>query len=231
MKRSVFIWCGFLPLAAGLLLLPARVHAGPVAALANRVAGAPAAITDGPNKLTEFTAVYHQHQILLKWSIFNEDDFTHFIIERSMNGAPFTAVAQVNAHTGPYKSRHYAYQEAQPALARGRVLYRVSCMETGRTPYYSRVNMVMISDELLGTGIRAFPNPVKEQLQVVLSPAWKGRPVVLELFAANGNRVYRANIGSAGPSATIAMHTLVRGIYFVKAVCGTEGVQAHIVKD
>jgi Secretion system C-terminal sorting domain len=96
---------------------------------------------------------------------------------------------------------------------------------------YSAVRIVSLAEEKSTLILTSYPNPVVSDLRVTIPAKWKGKEIYFELVNSNGQTVKIQKNASAGQTESIAVSALGRGIYFVKAYCGSETAQQRILKN
>lgn len=107
-----------------------------------------------PIKLVKFAATRQQCKTLLNWETANEQNFSHFEVEYSINGSSFTK-AGVIAGKGNASGNIYHFGYDQPE---GRAWYRLKMLDKDGNITYSDI-LTIISDCSSQPGISLAPNP------------------------------------------------------------------------
>jgi hypothetical protein len=184
-----------------------------------------------PLRLTSFNAVYDAKNVVLDWTTDFEKDFSHFIIERSLDGKNFKEVALVFSNGDAEQKTTYRFKDAIVNSPDGTLLYRLRFVENSKETYYSQIRVVRLQKEQNKVQISTFPNPAADQVTVSLPALWQGKTVAVELFNANGSRVQNLQLKNAGSAEILKLNNLPRGFYVVQATCNNETAQQRIVKN
>ncbi|MGZ3984328.1 MAG: T9SS type A sorting domain-containing protein, partial [Mucilaginibacter sp.] len=160
--------------------------------------------------LLSFSAKQASNAVIVSWTTRNEDVYTGFALQRSIdNGKTFVTIDSLLS-TG---SGGYSYTDVNPA--RGNNLYRLEIIDLDGGIYYSQVIPVYI-DGLSGYGnsVSVYPNPVSEVLNIRLYPVLQGHIYNLHIYDSKGLQVLVAKVTSSNLQANIA--TLSPGIYVIQ---------------
>ncbi len=103
-------------------------------------------------------------QTLLAWATAQEMNNDHFEVLRSTDGTQFTSIGTVNA-TGATNGSAYTFTDAN--APRGTGYYRLKQVDKDAKATYS--NIISINNTGRGYAIITYPNPVKDNLSVVIN--------------------------------------------------------------
>ena len=186
-----------------------------------------------PVTFHKFTATLEKKNVLLNWSIDTDDNFSHYVIERSNDGKHFTDIGIVftSGLATPGEISHYKYRDLTVPSSNGILYYRLRWEEKNRETYYSPVRIVRIGNETVFNQMLAYPNPVRDQLKLTLPSNWQGKTVVIELYAANGSMVQAIKLNGASQTEILKVGNLPKGFYLVKVQCEDQLSQQRIIKD
>jgi hypothetical protein len=134
-------------------------------------------ISDNKNKvdktvLTEslisFNAEYMSHSIDLRWNIANGKRYTHFVVERSLDGNNFEKVGEVNAIANASATQDYSYTDyVKPVVARKNDLYyRLKQTDETNASVYSKVLIVRMYNTKSVTAVSVTPDPTVNDILV-----------------------------------------------------------------
>jgi hypothetical protein len=127
--------------------------------------------TIGKTVLTEnlisFNAEYMSHEIDLHWNPGKGKIFTHFIVERSLDGNSFEKVGEVNA-SDKNSSQDYSFADyVKPSVARKNDLYyRLKQTDENNTSAYSKVLIVRMYNTKSVTAVSVTPDPTVNDILV-----------------------------------------------------------------
>ena len=180
-----------------------------------------------PVKLTNFNAVFDRKNVNLAWTG-HEENFSHYVIQRSVDGKEYKDIALVFANGNGQSS--YQYKDPNVSSATGSVFYRLQLIDkVSEAVTYSDIKVIRLTENQ-ELKIIAYPNPVTDQLRLTLPAAWQGKPVIIELFSANGTRIRTLQVGSASQTENLQFANLSKGFYLVKANCDGAVAEQRVMK-
>jgi hypothetical protein len=183
-----------------------------------------------PVTFHSFTTTLEKNHVVLKWSVDTDDNFSLYVIERSLDGKNFKE-AGIVLTTSFTEISHYEFIDEELTATTGMVYYRLRWEEKTKLTYFSAVRIVKLGIEKAENEVIAYPNPAKNELKITLPESWQGKPLNLEIYAASGTVLQQRSIGSASQTETITIGQLKPGIYFVRARSGENLSQQRIIKD
>jgi hypothetical protein len=124
---------------------------------------------------------------LLSWAVENEQDFSHYELQRSINGQDFSFVTDINA-TG---KNNYSYIDDVSGAASSIYFYRLKNIDKDGRFSYSAVVKIRMS--LKGMFIDISPNPFVEQLNMNIE-SFKNNKATLVLTDLSGRQLFKKNI-------------------------------------
>ncbi|MGZ5286290.1 MAG: T9SS type A sorting domain-containing protein [Flavisolibacter sp.] len=183
-----------------------------------------------PVKLTNFTATLDNKNVTLSWTG-HEENFSHYVLQSGTDGKTFSDVATVFA-SGNQGSASYKYTDANVSSATGTLFYRLRLVDkTEEAVMHSDVKVIRLNKEEESLKLATYPNPVMDQLKLTLPSSWQGKPVMIELYSANGVRIQAIQLGSASQTETLQMSRQAKGVYLVKAICNDETAEQRVIKN
>ncbi len=173
-----------------------------------------------PVSLTDFAAKKAGLTSELTWTTKTEINNAYFIIERSADGTTFTSlsdkISSKASNGNSTVSLDYVYTDATPL--KGINYYRLLQVDKDGSKKYSQVARVSF-DEI--TGMRMYPNPVKDQLNIsgYLSA---NADLQVKITDAGGRTVttgkYKKQAGTWNVQINVA--GLLGGMYYVQVIDG-----------
>lgn len=183
-----------------------------------------------PVKLTSFAAALNKQTVTLDWSTANEEAFSHFEVERSIDGKTFSKIGIVTGKGG-LGTATYAYKDAQPAAGKT-VFYRIRMVDLNEPASYSSVASIRVALQAGGgTAIAAYPNPTRDEIKISMPAAWQGKAVSIAIYNNKGIQVHGTQCPKAGAVETLRISHLPKGMYIVTASTKTGVAQQMIYKD
>jgi len=187
-------------------------------------------ITPLPVKLMSFTAVLNNNRADLKWITAGEMNVSHFVIEKSTDGANFSEAGLVFAYGNAANNTHYSFSDNLGNTSATVIYYRLRSVDTDGKTEYSETRMIRISRGKENTiSILAFPNPVFNELRITIPAAWQNKAIKYQLYNMNGQVVSNKETGSSSQTETMNVDKLAPGIYLIKTTCGSETAQQKVV--
>jgi hypothetical protein len=172
-----------------------------------------------PVTLVQFTATQSQNDVMLNWATATETNSSHFIVERSVNGKTFEAVAKVKASGKSNSVMNYRSfdENAFRVTASNTLYYRLKMVDNDGKYEYSKTAIVSIKDKKETAPLSVFPNPYSDKtyLQVNATEAANANIAVVDI---TGKVVISYSEIVAEGSSVLSLQqseTLKAGIYFV----------------
>ena len=191
--------------------------------------GAPTSL---PVKLSGFNAKYDQKTVNLNWTTSYEENFSHFVIQRSIDGFNYSDIALVFAYGNSNQLMSYKYKDDIKVIcSTGLVYYRLHMMEKIGESSYSEIRIIRLGEEKAGRNIYIFPNPARDELRITLPGSWQGKSVQLELISCNGTRVQMVQTGNTSQTETLKLTNVAKGLYIIKATCQNETTSQKVLKE
>lgn len=101
-----------------------------------------------PVKATAFTATINTNntsRVDLKWSTENENNLSHFIVERSTDGISFSNAALVFAYGNTTEKSNYVFADNISKVQTTTVYYRISSIGTDGNSQYSDTQIIRVA--------------------------------------------------------------------------------------
>jgi len=164
---------------------------------------------------------------LLQWGTASEQNSSYFIIERSEDGKKFFTAGNVAAAGNSSSARDYTYTDSKTIA--GNTYYRLKEVDKDGKFKYSQV--VLVSGNNRNTGVQMYPNPVQDNLAIVINNEIKGngRIIVHELTG----RILREQAIEKNDrvlDAVINMNNLAAGLYVVEVKIGDYKITQRVLK-
>ena len=115
-----------------------------------------------PLTLINFSAKYIDNHTLLNWITADEQNVSHFIVERSDNGRQFYAVTKVPARN---HSNLETYSAIDAAAINNIAFYRLRCVDIDGKEKFSKIVTIIIEDK--NKGLLLLANPVSDAITLV----------------------------------------------------------------
>ncbi|HEY0059783.1 MAG TPA: T9SS type A sorting domain-containing protein, partial [Flavisolibacter sp.] len=180
-----------------------------------------------PVKITSFTAGWNNEAAHIAWTTENEQNFSHFVVERSTDGKTFEAVATVFS----MELGAYSFKDTKASSASGVLYYRLRSVDKTKESSLSQVRVIRFGKEQGAITLAVSPNPAIDAVRVSLPDAWQNKAVTLEVYTPAGIRLQSTNISHVSGAATVYIGKYSNGMYLIKASCEGQTAQQRIVKN
>ena len=169
--------------------------------------------------------------VSLTWSSSTEENFSHYVIERSADGKNYKDVALVFAAGNSGSVLNYSYKDKNVISSTGVVYYRLRLVEQTKEVSYSQIRSVKFGRETESVQVTVYPNPVKNDLRVTLPVSLQGKALQIDMFATSGTKVKSMSIPSASQTENINVKNISVGTYLLKLICDGKSYAKMIVKS
>ena len=112
----------------------------------------------------DFTALAYNKQVKLNWNTLQESNASNYVVEHSIDGRSFAAIATVAAKGNSSTTTQYSFVHATPSLLTNNS-YRIRQVDHDGKFVYSAIRNVRFSKGKL-IAVMATPNPVRSTLQL-----------------------------------------------------------------
>lgn len=154
-----------------------------------------------------FSGLARNGSVELNWSTTNEQNASHFDVERSADNRTFNVMGKVGAASNP---GHNDYQFIDKQLLSGKQFYRLKQVDKDGRFEYSKILEVTVSGT---SGIEVWSAPGSPVLTVVIPERLNGA-MDLGVYDATGREVHRQQIVSGRLS--VETSGWQSGVYFVR---------------
>lgn len=185
-----------------------------------------------PVKMISFNAMLNNNKVDLNWATASESNSSHFVIEKSTDGANFSEIGMVFSYGNTTEQKNYQYADNISSSNSTVIYYRLRQVDLDGKFEYSATRVIRIGKQVENTiTILTYPNPVSNELKVTVPNNWQGKKVTYILFNANGQVAKKAENSNSGQTEMVNVSTLSPGLYIMKAICGDQVAQQKIVKQ
>jgi hypothetical protein len=181
-----------------------------------------------PANLLSFTAQLVNEKVWLSWSANQEDNVSHYCIERSYDNKTFDQAAMLFTVDNPSGVNSYSYKDPIKNVAAAVIYYRLKMVDKDGKYKYSETRTVHVTGGADSAKIAAYPNPVVNELHISVPQEWQNKTVNGQLLSTNGAIIKSFPIQQ---SAIICMSDVPAGTYYIKVVNGKVISTQTIVKS
>jgi choice-of-anchor A domain-containing protein len=170
--------------------------------------------TSLPVTISGFTASKVDCNVQLKWSVTESKNFSHFVIQRSVDAQNYTSLGQVKFNES---NNQYLFADSPFSTENKPVkfyYYRLQQVDLDGTTEYSSVRSVATGTCDSRMLVDFYPNPTQEELNIKSYSAVK----VVEIVSVGGEKVSRTIPAPNQTNVKVNVQGLIQGIYIVNMV-------------
>jgi len=184
-----------------------------------------------PVKLVSFTAALNNNNVDLRWTTASEENLSHFVVERSTDGVNYSQAAVVFAYGNTTETKNYNFPDPVANVQSSIIYYRLRSIDADGKSQLSQVRIVRIGKQNAQINLITYPNPASSELRITVPSVWQNKEVLLEVFTTTGQRLKAIRSANVSQTETISVSELSKGIYIIKANCGSETAQQKFIKN
>jgi Secretion system C-terminal sorting domain len=173
-----------------------------------------------PVELLDFKAILNNKKVDLSWSIADEKDVNHYIIERSFDGKTFDFLNKTPKGT-------FSTTDETPQY--GVNYYRLKMVENDGKSSFSPIRTVIFESDKKAE-FKIYPNPTNDILNIQFE-TYKEQSAEIELFDNLGRMVhfYRFNTRLGNNQLLLNAKRFVAGQYILKIKQGNNIITQQVV--
>lgn len=172
-----------------------------------------------------FTAVAEDQHAKLEWNINETSTPESFVIEKSLDGKTFTAIATIHASIG-----RSSYEYLDPLYVSNAVFfYRIKATDAAGRIAYSAIRAVRSSKN--SSPIQLFPNPATNEMMVQLPASWMNKNIVFEILDQSGKMMYRQAGKVYSNLHRLPLSGITPGTYFIRTLCEDQSQMQKFLKQ
>ncbi len=184
-----------------------------------------------PVDLLSFQATLRDKNATLGWTTTNHYNFSHFVIEKSTDAKTFTEAAVLFTETPTSTTENsYKYKDNLQNTAAKIVYYRLKMVDVDGKFTYSEIRMVRLANEETKVLISTFPNPVTNEVRVMIPTEWQDKTVTYEVFNSNGLLMLRLQAKNSAQVQQLQVQQLNSGTYILKVSNTTNSTTSKFIK-
>ncbi|MEZ4772905.1 MAG: T9SS type A sorting domain-containing protein [Bacteroidia bacterium] len=184
-----------------------------------------------PATIEDFKAQLVYSGAKLTWATVEEVNSQRFEIERSVDLVRFEKVGEVRGAGFATDRTEYEYTDMQvQTLGAARVYYRLRQVDMDGRSSAGKVVEISVSGEA-GLEVKAYPNPVADDVIKVEIGSISDAPVVIQLISINGQVVRRQMLPGVNGRRVVKMDVngLSGGMYLLSVSQGSESFSQRMV--
>ena len=183
-----------------------------------------------PILLNSFTAKKTGNQAILNWSTEMEQDFSHFVVEKSLNGKDYSDAGVIFTEGNSSIRKDYSFKDDLKSVSSGLIYYRLKMVDLDGKYKQSEVRIIRLKEDNAAQSITVYPNPVVSDLRITLASDWQDKSVHIQVLNANGQSVVQYDRSKASQTESINVNNLKPGLYIVRVSNGTGSALQRFIK-
>ncbi|MBL7727121.1 MAG: carboxypeptidase regulatory-like domain-containing protein, partial [Dinghuibacter sp.] len=182
-----------------------------------------------PVRLIGFTGNLNGNIAVLQWSTAQEQNTSHFDVERSTDGANFSKVGMVSARGNSSVRSDYYLNDNLAGISVNKVYYRLKVVDRNGTVEYTNIVIIRLSDVKI---TNVYPNPFSDVIRIETDNKVRemGR---VSLYDVTGKVVMSRQqlVEAGGNLITInGLQNLPQGTYTLELVTSEQKIAQKLVK-
>lgn len=182
-----------------------------------------------PVSLLDFRANLKNDNVLLNWKTTNHYNFSHFIVEKSIDARYYSDAVVIVAPESTSAENSYGYNDNLHNSINKTVYYRLKMVDVNGKISYSETRMVRLTEEN-NIQVSTFPNPATNELHVNIPNEWQEKTVTYEIYSSTGVLIKRYQNKQAAQVQQLNVQQLNNGNYILKVNNGSNGKTAIFIK-
>lgn len=171
-----------------------------------------------PLHLINFTGKLRENSTQLLWTVDNEQNFSHYEVQRSTNSREFYKIESVQSK-GENKKNAYSYIDPlDEKITTMKLYYRLKMVDKDASFTYSNIVNIKLNNQ---SSFTIYPNPAKTSVQLQFNETVQSGTVI-EVADMSGKVVLRSISKADSRTINLSVSKLLPGSYVV-AVRGVEG--------
>ena len=165
-----------------------------------------------PLTLLSFDGKRKQNGVQLNWTTTNEQNTSHFFIERSLDASKYERVGRIESNNNNALINKYEFHDDISGISSNRIYYRLQQVDIDGRFEYSKI--ITVLNEHVLAGIKLSPNPARGYVLLNSADARELKGASLSIVDLQG-RVVKTQVLSESASQRVNLTGIARGVYFV----------------
>lgn len=179
-----------------------------------------------PVTLASFTAENVNCDVQLKWVVSESKNFSHFVVQRSIDAKNFVPVQRINFNAAVTEYSYADSPVSRESTPSKNYYYRLQQVDNDETFEFSAIKNVSVGTCDARLSVDFYPNPTQDQVFVKsFSPVKK-----LEIFTLGGKQVYSVMPNQNETELKVNVQAFAQGLYIVNVVNAEGKYSSKILK-
>lgn len=177
-----------------------------------------------------------EEDVALTWATATESNTKEYIVERSLNGASYTAIGSVAAAGNSTQISQYNYIDRDALqLPTRQLYYRLKQTDLDNRHTYSGIVMVPVSKDLIEPEIKVYPNPFTQAITVLINADSDfGAKDMIGLYTLDGKLIHQRSLRGVQRGTPFTLNNLpalANGVYVLKMEINGKATSIKVIKQ
>ncbi|MEM6801363.1 MAG: S8 family serine peptidase [Bacteroidota bacterium] len=169
-----------------------------------------------PFKWVDVQLTHQASHVKINWTVENEVDIMHYVLERSLDGSSFRPIKELAAKAlFKGKSQYQVLDKDILNLPRQQLYYRIKRMEKNGAFFYSNIRKVELQSSMGAPFLSAHPNPFSSELSIEYRLSQLD-DAALTILNTLGQEIWTTQVKKKQDSFPLKTQSWPKGIYFIK---------------
>lgn len=178
--------------------------------------------------LLSFTGKLLNDNAELNWTTINEQNFSYFNLQRSIDDIHFSTIAKINASSIQSLQKSYQYIDNNIIDFKSEnIYYRLEEVDKDGKSTLSNIILIRLKEK--GIYITAQPNPIKSDFKIQIDNARSEQQAQLQIINSNGSIILNEKINIAAGNSVLnyKASSWTDGVYVVRVIL-TDGTKKEM---
>lgn len=167
-----------------------------------------------PVTFTDFSTECLDDKVLVKWSTASEQNSSHYILERSFDGASWQEINRQDGQGNSNSNVDYQFKDKK----RGGVVY-YKLTQYDMDGEFEELQPISANCEVEGVDVNLYPNPTNNKLNIkLLSTEVTFDNAIISIQNIEGRKVYAETLKTNSTETILNVKELEKGIYNVQII-------------
>lgn len=172
-----------------------------------------------PIRLSSFTGVVKENNILLEWVAATEINNKKFVLEKSTDGILFNTLAEVPGAGNSFEQKHYSASDENPSETN---YYRLTQVDMdGQEHRFQTIEVHYAARKEKDDRIVLFPNPATDDKVIISGLSDFGEAITLDMYSVSGSLVMHSQVYAKKDETPFVLpDNINEGLYFLSIKSG-----------
>lgn len=157
---------------------------------------------------------------MVSWSALEDNNLSHYIVERSKDGSSFEEITNVAANNSQVSNQYEYADKSVTGFSIPEIYYRIKSVNKDGTTAYSKI--VKIALPVAKEYVRLNPNPITNGTVVLEIKSEKNKQILVTATSLSGKQVYSQTLKATNGLSVYTLHlnSLPNALYIIEVSDG-----------